>query len=297
MSPDTAIDQCLPDEPEQDCLLRLSKLVGRLFHVPVAYMALLGTDLKVITRIGSGSEYWDTLRTYPLAATLAGPVVWQEDSRRPVGFLNGKIKFLAAVPLRSSDGLELGVLVIADLKPRPEFSKEDHETLGELASVLAGKMELRLMAFQATESERSVLEAELRFRSIADAVPVMIIYSGEDGGTSFVNAAWLEFTGRSFEEELADGYEDLLHPDDRERVIKEYWDALHQRKSLVLRFRLKNRDGEFRMMEGRGRPRVLDNGIYAGYIACLIDLTDQQLSILDLHLNESARRPAATPGA
>jgi len=39
----------------------------------------------------------------------------------------------------------------------------------------------------------------------------MIIYSGADGGSLFVNKAWLEFSGRSFAEELGDGYADTAH--------------------------------------------------------------------------------------
>jgi PAS domain S-box-containing protein len=114
----------------------------------------------------------------------------------------------------------------------------------------------------------------------------MIIYSGVDGGVSFVNEAWLEFTGRSFEEELGDGYAESLHPDDRERVVEEYWNSFQARRPLSLRFRMRRGDGEYRMMEARGRPRFLDDGVCAGYIGCFIDLTDQQLSILDLHIEK-----------
>src|ERR1019366_430854 len=99
-----------PEEPELDDLLRLTKLVQHLFHVPIAYMALLGPDLTVLTRIGSGSEYWDNVRTYPLAKALAKPIVWPDPGGEPIaGFVCGKVRFVAAVPLRSSDGLELGL--------------------------------------------------------------------------------------------------------------------------------------------------------------------------------------------
>jgi PAS domain S-box-containing protein len=276
------------DEPECDGLLRLAKLAGHLFRVPIAYMALLGPDSEVVTRIGIGSDYWAELSSFCLlATTLSQPIVGPNMGGGPTGLANGKIEFAAAVPLVASDGMELGLLLIADVKPRPEFSPEDHENLKELAGVLAGKMELRLMAVQARESERSTREAEGRFRSIANSAPVMIIYSCEDGGTSFVNEAWLEFTGRSFEEELGDGYAESLHPDDRTRIVEAYWDAFQARRSLILRFRMRCRDGEYRMMEARGRPRFLDGDTFAGYIGCFVDLTDQQLSILDLHLEEA----------
>jgi PAS domain S-box-containing protein len=271
-----SVPTSLLDEPEQDGLLRLTKLVEHLFHVPIAYMALLGPDLTVVTRIGSGRDYWNSLRTYPLADALAKPIVWPDPSGAPtVGFVCGDVKFAAAAPLRSSDGLELGLLVISDVRPRPEFSPKDHETLQELAAVLAGKMELRLMACQAREAESRLREAENRFRNIANCAPVMIIYSGVDGGSSFVNRAWLEFTGRNLAEELGDSYAETFHPDCRERVMETYWNAFRERQPLTIQFPMRRSDGEYRWMEARGVPRFLDDGTYAGYIGCFIDLTGQ----------------------
>ena len=265
----------LLDEPEHEGLLRLTKLVEHLFRVPVAYMALLGPDLTVTARIGSGSEHWEHLKTYPLAAALAQPILWPDPTGLAVaGFDCGDLRFAAAAPLRSSDGQDLGVLVIADVKPRPEFSQTDHATLNELACVLAGKMELRLMASEARDSELLLKEAEDRFRGIANSVPVMIIYSGVDGGTSFVNKTWLGFTGRSFADELGDGFADTFHPDHRDRVMDAYWHAFQERRPLTLEFPMRRHDGQYRWMEVHGMPRLLDNGKYAGYIGCVIDLTN-----------------------
>ncbi len=271
------------DEPEQDGLLRLTRLVERLFHVPVAYIALLGPDVSVVTRIGSGSEYWENMKTYPLPAALAKPQVWPDPSGVPaLGFNSGDLQFAAWAPLRSSDGLELGLLVIADTHARPEFSQTDHETLGELADVLAVKMELRTMACDARETEFSRQEAESRFRNIADSAPVLIIYSCADGGTSFVNRTWLEFTGRTLEEELGDGYAESLHPDYRESVMQTYWEAFQARGPLTVEFPMRRHDGEYRWMLARGMPRVQDDGTFAGYISCLVDATDQRAVSLDL---------------
>ncbi len=277
------------DEPEQADLLRLTKLVEHLFHVPYAYMALLGQNLEVVTRIGSGSEHWESLRTYPLAESIVKPRVWPDPSGEIVaGFDSGELRFAAAAPLRSSDGLDLGLLVIADLQPRPEFSQRDHENLEELASVLAGKMELRLLASQAREAEWRLVEAESRFRSLANAAPIMMIYSGVDGGSSFVNKAWLDFTGRDLDDELGDGFSETFHPDYRERVVDLYWEALQARAPLTLEFPMRRHDGEYRWMEARGMPRILADGKWAGYIGCFIDLTEHRATVLGLQ--EKVRR-------
>lgn len=41
-------------------------------------------------------------------------------------------------------------------------------------------------------------------------------------------------------------------------------------------------DGEYRWMLARGMPRVQSDGTYAGYIGCLIDVTEQRSALLDL---------------
>jgi PAS domain S-box-containing protein len=188
------------------------------------------------------------------------------------GFVPGGLQFAALVPLRSSDGLELGLLAIADIAPHPEFSGEKLEILSELAGVFAGKMEMRLMAEQAREAEALLREAEKRFRNIADYAPVMIIYSSVEGGVRFVNKAWLDFTGRPMDEELEAGYAETFHPDYRDRVVETYWDAFQHRRSRTIQFPMRRHDGEYRWMEARGVPRFRDDGTFAGYIGCYIDL-------------------------
>ncbi len=267
----------LLEEPEHEVLLRLTCLVEHLFRVPFAYMALLGPDLTVLTRIGSGKQHWDYLKTFPLSRALAGTILWPDPSGAPVPeFVPGELKFAASAPLRASDGLDLGVMVIADTQPRPDFSQRDAETLAELAGVLAGKMELRMMVSQARETELSLKEAERRFRNIADAAPVLIIYTGDDGSVLFVNKTWLEFTGRELEDELVEGYIETFHPDYREAALVKYWEAFQARVPHTQEFPMRRHDGEFRWMLARGMPRFHDDGKFAGYIGCLVDVTDQR---------------------
>jgi len=291
--------QNLLDEPEHASLLRMTRLVEHLFRVPIAYMALLGTDLTVVTRIGSGSEHWGFLTTYPLAELLAIPRWWPDLSGFPAaGFIGAEIKFAASAPLRSSEGLDLGLLVIADVQLRPDFSREDHETLVELAGVLSGKMELRMMASQAREMELSRQEAERRFRGIANAVPLLIVYTGVDGTRSFVNDTLLEFTGRTLQEEVGDGFADPFHPDYREAVVAAYWDAFQERRPLAIEFPMRRHDGEYRWMLARGNPRFLANGTYAGYTGCFVDMTDQRSVVLELQKqNRCAAAVAEAAGA
>lgn len=273
----------LLEEPEQSGLLRMSKLVGHIFRVPVAYLALLGADLKVVTRVGSGSEHWKYLRTYPVDLAFAKPFLWPNPSGAPPAeFISGDLRFVAGAPLRSIDGVDLGMLVIADVRERLDFSPADYENLVELAGMLAGKMELRMMASQARESELAAIEAENRFRNIADSAPVMIIHSGTDGATSFVNRTWLDFTGRTLEEELSEGPGGSFHPDYRDSALRQYWDAFRERRPITQEFPMRRHDGVYRWMRTHGAPRFRGDGAYAGYVGCFVDVTDQRSAVLAL---------------
>jgi PAS domain S-box-containing protein len=122
-------------------------------------------------------------------------------------------------------------------------------------------------------------------------MPVLIVYSGVDGARSFVNDTLLEFTGRTREEELGDGLPETYHPDYRQAVEKAYWDAFQQRTPLVIEFPMRRHDGEYRWMLARGNPRFLDNGTFAGYTGCFVDMTDQRAAILELQRLHDTQRP------
>jgi GAF domain-containing protein len=182
--------QNLLEEPESEALVRLTTLVQHLFHVPVAYMALIDASGRVVTRIGPGREYGAVLGKLAIVEALEDPLIYTDiaDIQIP-GFDWGDLRFVGSAPLRCLDGLTLGLLVIADHQPRPAFSPREVAVLVELACVLAGKMELRHIAAQALESELAVREIEGRFRAIANATPVLMTCCGPDGGLTFVNRA------------------------------------------------------------------------------------------------------------
>ena len=54
-----------------------------------------------------------------------------------------------------------------------------------------------------------------RFRQLAHALPGMLWLAGPDGGRTFVNQPWLEFTGRGAETELGTGWMAGVHESDR----------------------------------------------------------------------------------
>lgn len=148
--------------------------------------------------------------------------------------------------------------------------------------LLAVLMEQRLTA------ERSVMESERRFRTLADHAPVLIWMSGRDGRCEFFNQGWLEFTGRTIEQERGYGWTAAVHPEDLERCLATYRTSFEARLPFEMEYRLRRFDGEFRWVLDRGAPRHTANSEFAGYLGSAIDVTERRLQ--EAALRESEER-------
>jgi len=136
--------------------------------------------------------------------------------------------------------------------------------------------------------ENELRESESRFRTVADAAPVFIWMSGVDKLCTFFNKPWLEFTGRSLEQELGIGWAEGVHPNDLQRCLKIYTEAFDARKPFIMQYRLRRNDGQYRWVSDQGLPRYDAEGTFAGYIGSAIDVTE--LVNKDAALRESEER-------
>lgn len=273
----------LAEYAEYPALRRLTETVEQLFHVPVAYLALLGRGMEVAKRIGSGQEYWPFLQVLPKLRALDAP--WDVPDTAdhcPEGLDCRDLRFIAISPLRAVDGLQIGALVIADRRPRPDFAAADRQALAELSGLLAARIELRTIACHALDSEISQREAERRFQAIANSAPALMTYSDPDGACVFVNQAWLSFTGRSMSDELGDGWLDPLHRDHRETIREAYWTAFQTRKPFQGKALMRRYDGEYRWVLGQASPRFREDGGFAGMVGCITDITEAHHSVEEL---------------
>jgi two-component system, cell cycle sensor histidine kinase and response regulator CckA len=127
------------------------------------------------------------------------------------------------------------------------------------------------MSLRAEAAQR---DSEANFRNLADTAPVMIWAVGQDRGCTFVNKGWLAFTGRTMEQERGFGWQEGIHPDDRERVIRICASAFDGRRSLQVEYRLRRADGEYRWVLVGGIPSLAPGGAFSGYIGSCMDITD-----------------------
>lgn len=144
-------------------------------------------------------------------------------------------------------------------------------------------------AMQQPPPELAQDEKEAIFRFIADTAPVMLWKSGTDTLCNYFNQRWLEFTGRSLEQEIGNGWAEGVHPEDLQHCLDTYLTAFQQRLSFQMEYRLKRADGEYRWLLDTGVPwferdqnsslsssllgENQGRGRFIGYIGSCIDIT------------------------
>ncbi|HEX8379832.1 MAG TPA: PAS domain-containing protein [Allosphingosinicella sp.] len=122
-------------------------------------------------------------------------------------------------------------------------------------------------------AEEALRESEERFRLIADSAPVPMWVTKLDRRRSFVNRAYVEFLGISYEEAIDFDWRTVIHPDDAARVLADSMagEASLRTFELVGRYRS---GGEWRWVRSVSQPRWGAHGEHCGFIGVAHDITE-----------------------
>ncbi|MGZ5628681.1 MAG: EAL domain-containing protein [Methylobacter sp.] len=142
-----------------------------------------------------------------------------------------------------------------------------------------------------TERKRAtfkLLESEARFRTMADSAPVLIWIAGPDKSFHYFNKGWLEFTGRSLEQEAGNGWIANVHPEDFQHCFNTYVTCFDARQEFRMEYRLRRSDGEYRWLLDHGVPLYDEQNTFLGYIGSCIDITQRKLAEANLRIASTA---------
>jgi PAS domain S-box-containing protein len=107
---------------------------------------------------------------------------------------------------------------------------------------------------------------------------------------TWFNKPWLDFVGRTMEQELGYGWSENVHPGDFDRCIQVYNVAFDARQPFTMDYRLKRHDGEYRWLLDNGMPTYGATSDFSGYIGSCVDITNLKRAEEALRQNEAQSR-------
>jgi PAS domain S-box-containing protein len=182
------------------------------------------------------------------------------------------------------DGETMGAISFVMTEQKHSYTKTDREVIEELATriSLAISNALLYKSLQDELTERRATEQKLEesvnnFRDLADSMPQLIWVTRPDGYHEYYNQPWYDYTGASYDDSKGDGWDEVFHPDDRERAWKVWRHSLKTGEPYEIEYRLRNaKTGEYRWFVGRALPiRDKEGAIQKWYGTCT-DINDQK---------------------
>ena len=157
---------------------------------------------------------------------------------------------------------------------------EEAENLSHLQSEVAGASpdNVLLSAGQSTRSadnQAKIRRREERYRSLVQGGSQVVWVTGPDGAMIKDSPEWRWITGQSQRQFLRQGWLDSVHPEDRERVERDWHDCVRTEKVFDDRYRIRTRSGSYRHYDVRAVPIERDGGIVVWVVAST-DATSQR---------------------
>jgi PAS domain S-box-containing protein len=261
-----------PREAEFDDLVALA---ARICETPIALVTLLDSERQWF-KAALGVDvtevpYEDSLCSHTILqpALLEVPDLSQDRRFNDNSLINASnLRFYAAMPLRTPEGLPLGTLCVLDTKPR-ELTDLQRETLRVLARQVMTNLELRRELMQTAEECASVDDTLARAEvatwrvdlanGLLDGSPLMRRFFGIEGPTS------------------QEAIRSLIHSEDRATVTRAFAE-FHRTGRYEAEFRVTGSDGRERWIFTRGELMRDEEGESVSLDGVAVDITERRLT-------------------
>lgn len=114
------------------------------------------------------------------------------------------------------------------------------------------------------------------YLTILDDFPSLIWRSNTEAKCDYFNKSWLNFTGRTFEQEYGDGWAEGIHPEDLQRCLDIYLTYFKTQQPFEMEYRLRRYDGAYRWILDFAKPMYNLNGDFIGYLGACYDIQDRK---------------------
>src|SRR6266496_3133509 len=124
-------------------------------------------------------------------------------------------------------------------------------------------------------SEEAVRRSEERYRSLVQAGAQVVWVTTPTGEIAEDSPEWRWITGQTVEEYQGSGWLDAIHPEDRERVERDWRDCVQTGKVFDSRYRVRTKTGSYRHYDVRAVPIERDGKIVE-WVGASTDVTGQR---------------------
>ena len=167
--------------------------------------------------------------------------------------------------LRHRDGTVMSVLYNASLY---------RSKVGDVVGVFAAARDV-------TDLERAmsaVSQSEARFRSLVTALSEIVWTTTPEGLVRDDIPAWRAYTGQTYEEFKGSGWSQAIHPDDLDRTLAVWKQAVEDRSPYKIEYRLRRHDGQYRHFAARGVPVIDLAGDIREWVGLCTDIHEVKLA-------------------
>ncbi|MBC6606173.1 PAS domain-containing protein [Hymenobacter sp. BT188] len=151
---------------------------------------------------------------------------------------------------------------------------------------------------RAAELIEEVRLQDQQFQQVMEALPQMAWVARPDGGVTYYNKRWYDYTGSNFEEMQEWGWERFLHPDDLATTVQRWQTAISQGTVFETEHRWRDQQGSYRWFLARGEAIRAATGSILRWVGTNTDIDEQkrfqqQLAAKDEQLHQILRQSPA----
>lgn len=147
---------------------------------------------------------------------------------------------------------------------------------------ITGTIELIQDITERIQSERVIRESEKKYRTLLTNIPGMVYRGKPDWSVEIIKGAE-DLCGYTRDElnAMQDGWINIIHPDDRDKVVAEASNSFAERQEVLIQtYRIITKDREIRWAEDHKVSVFSDQGRFIGVDGILFDITaSRQLAL------------------
>ena len=264
----------------------ISKEIGKLLDSTNFYIAFYDEKTNMLSTLYERDEK-DVIQSWSAEKSITGYVIKHQKSMRitepdvkklceagEIELLGTPSKVWLGVPLNLNNKV-IGALVVQSYDNPNAYTEKDRQMLEFVSHQISISIERK-------KSETEIREKEVQYHNLADSGTALIWTSGTDKLCNYFNEPWLNFTGRTPEQEMGYGWAEGVHPDDFDGCVQIYNAAFDKREPFEMEYRLLHASGEYRWLQDMGTPNYNSEGEFIGYIGHCFDISDRKKMEMEL---------------